>query len=619
MAKVAAAPSSLSNGSGALKTKRRAPAEIRVEQLKRNAVELVDQSSPSLLQSSRMVDVEFSKLDNWKYTRLNEVYPSVKPSSRMRLLSLKSNAKGNEVVGEGVGSKNSSLPPNLTPKCDQKVDSHDNVAASNLNVKESASQRRHTTEKCSEMRFLSVNELSQSRNDSISRPLMVDMDKAWKGFASLGPSDSGFPDDSLGKSGESRSKFPDVNSPGSQISGKKVPLDLTLKTKMRIVSTSPISWFHRVVMSSTYNGMAPLPTQFCNNHNISIVSNTMLGTGDYGSTNSSSWVYPHSSLPSSVIAALASATGGVESDFLVKRQLDWEDSFRNLYYMLRKNACDIFYVCTPQFVVMFTAIGASGKTKRKCNAYISQSTRVLRSLLREHDVHFSMPLCLSEEEQTSREDLAELSEMEKRNLGQTNRRSLMSDVDDHSQSLLAFHGNERTHELYDFLLNYKSFMNSLNGSDVPVLCAPLPFRNGAPSAPEVRCKEIKTVDHSASQFNGFTGKDDKSFVGSSGGICYSIEIKDVYITPWVIDSLCTAMGSEGRSYEASFTPEPNSLGLNAAIDAIAPMADPQESRPPEEGYRPLGMTAAVSSRLRSSWIKMLKCCDGYYTASLTPI
>lgn len=32
-----------------------------------------------------------------------------------------------------------------------------------------------------------------------------------------------------------------------------------------------------------------------------------------------------------------------ELDFLLKRQLAWEDSFRNLYYMLRKSLCDIFY------------------------------------------------------------------------------------------------------------------------------------------------------------------------------------------------------------------------------------------------------------------------------------
>lgn len=41
-------------------------------------------------------------------------------------------------------------------------------------------------------------------------------------------------------------------------------------------------------------------------------------------------------------------------------------------------------VCTSQFVVMFTGGDGSGKSKCSSNAYISQSTRGLRSLLREH-------------------------------------------------------------------------------------------------------------------------------------------------------------------------------------------------------------------------------------------
>lgn len=82
-----------------------------------------------------------------------------------------------------------------------------------------------------------------------------------------------------------------------------------------------------------------------------------------------SWVHPQSSLPHAVISALTSAAGGIlvktryplsflltsfspfnnciisqgQLDFLSKRQQAWEDSFRSLYYMLRKNLCKIFY------------------------------------------------------------------------------------------------------------------------------------------------------------------------------------------------------------------------------------------------------------------------------------
>lgn len=36
-------------------------------------------------------------------------------------------------------------------------------------------------------------------------------------------------------------------------------------------------------------------------------------------------------------------TFAAEMNFLDKRQLAWEDSFRSLYYMLRKSGCNVFY------------------------------------------------------------------------------------------------------------------------------------------------------------------------------------------------------------------------------------------------------------------------------------
>lgn len=49
----------------------------------------------------------------------------------------------------------------------------------------------------------------------------------------------------------------------------------------------------------------------------------------------------------------------------------------------------------------------------------------------------------------------------------------------------------------------------------------------------------------------FTSKDE-TYQGSSAGFCYSIEIKDAYLPPWIICSLCEAMGSEGMSFEARY-------------------------------------------------------------------
>lgn len=53
------------------------------------------------------------------------------------------------------------------------------------------------------------------------------------------------------------------------------------------------------------------------------------------------------------------------------------------------------------------------------------------------------------------------------------------------------------HALYDFMLNYRSFLTSLTSVDVPLLCSPVPFQNAALSAPEVSCGELKRADHVA--------------------------------------------------------------------------------------------------------------------------
>ncbi|CBI17255.3 unnamed protein product, partial [Vitis vinifera] len=119
-----------------------------------------------------------------------------------------------------------------------------------------------------------------------------------------------------------------------------------------------------------------------------------------------------------------------------------------------------------------------------------------------------MPLCRSKVEQVTTEDLVELSEIEKHMLGQTRCLGSISDVDNSPQSLLSFSGNKDVHALYDFMLNYRSFLTSLTSVDVPLLCSPVPFQNAALSAPEVNCRELKRADHVAFPLKGSKMKDE---------------------------------------------------------------------------------------------------------------
>ncbi|TYI32646.1 hypothetical protein ES332_A04G078700v1 [Gossypium tomentosum] len=318
---------------------------------------------------------------------------------------------------------------------------------------------------------------------------------------------------------------------------------------------------------------------------------------------------------------VSSAADGVEMDFLRKRIGAWEESFRSLYYMFRENACSVFYVCTSHFVVMFTSVDGLGRS-RSYQAYISQSTRGLRSSLKEHDVSFTMPLCRSQVEQVTTEDLVELSEIEKRNLGPTRRMNSFSDVDNTPQSLLAFSGNQNVHGLYDILLNYRSFLTFLNVVDVPVLYCPVPFQHAALSAPEVRCMEIKRADHGTSLSHASsTLNDGHSTPISSAGLCYSVEIKDSHIPPWIICKICALMASKGQSFEASFTTEHTSVSLNTALGVVSQIADSEVTvEDSQETAYTFGIPEAiVSPCLHSGLLKGLSYCNGSYTVSLSPV
>ncbi|PON40807.1 Donson [Trema orientale] len=632
VAKPSSVPStSLQIGGGAIKVapmvKRKTPSELRGEQLKRmNAIEIVDESPAPVLGSTRQAfphelnnglkKPESSKNPRYIDTRMDELYPAKK--SRFRMLSGKENAKDGSME-QSSSLKNLSLLSNLAAKRRHEPLCTEKSIGSAEDAKDDGVKVCQTTEIGPQSTFRSVTELSLG-DDKSSGFATVDMNKALKGLAARETSDIN------GLSASSSERCVDhtmANLGNFCLSGQKAPLDFTLKTSMRVLSSSPVSWIHRSLLSGAYTGGPSFGYQFA-------------CSGDKGGSNSSghnsisqafsskifhSWVYPQSTLPSSLISVLtSSAADGVEVDFLRKRQVAWEDSFRSLYYMLRGGFCNVFYVCTPHFVVMFTGCDGLGRTKRLCNAYISQSTRSFRALLREHDVCFSMPLCHSKVEQVTTEDLAELSEIEKQNLGQTRRLSSSSDIDNTPESLLVFSSNKNAHGLYDILLNYRSFLTALAGMDVPLLYSPVPFQNAAFSAPEIKCMELKRAEHISTSDKLSTVKDESQRVPSV--FCSSVEIKDTYIPPWIICSICAIMGSEGKSFEAGFSTEPTSAALNVALEVMNEKHDTQAAAGEglkEATYAFCMPEAIVTPQLRSGLLKGLKYSDGSYTASLSPI
>lgn len=629
------ASSTLGRVQSNVKFKRKTPSELRGEQLKRRNVELpVNAQTVPLLFSDRVnlgmtndPQKPESKVPKYISTRVTEVYPVKKSIERCGLRNGKERLKGPSVLGkasngiyipqkDSYGLNNSCVNSNFPPTgvASLSCDKADNLHVSERydpSAKENGDQGFRKIEKCSQSALRNVVELHLG-NEKISDSSKVDMQKALKGLVACDiPPISGSSADSSGKN----SDLPSVSSRNFNseihIPGQRAPLDFTLKTTLRLVSSSSVKWCHK--LSATPAAIGHCSSMlFCNMKQRFDCASGPDADGDTMYTKAlHSWVYPQSSLPASIISVMALSAVKGEKDFLAKRQQDWEDSFRNLYYMLRKNMCNIFYVYTTQFIVLFIGGDFSGK-KHSCNAYLSQSTRGLRSLLKRHDIQFSMPLCCAEVEQTTEDDLAELSEIEKRNLGQTVQMDSMDEVDNSSQSLLAFIGNAKVHGLYDFLLNYRFFLSSFTAVDVPVLYAPAPFQNASLSVPEVKCREMKRADVVPSS-SGSDAEGPGANLGSSAiSTCYSIEIKDTVLPPWTVSAICAAMSSGGKSFESSFTTETSSIGLNIALDSICQKSDASTDS--------LGIPEAIPSlHLRSAALRCLKYSKGSYIAYTTHV
>ncbi|XP_020589083.1 protein downstream neighbor of Son-like [Phalaenopsis equestris] len=611
-----------------LKMKRKTPSELRGEQLKRkNGVIHSDEKIAKMLLSESGADNELKKPE-WikapRYidTRVSEVYPVRKSSEIFRVLRGKdkikdvasnieiSNGLDNPYVVENFPSEN------ITSLSRCKVESSAKLESSESSSKASDDRGFRKIEKCSQSALRNVVEIHLGD----AKPLdstKVDIEKALKGLVVRDK--SSIPGSFIGASSNKNdlpSAYVRKLSPEFHISGRRAPLDFTLKTTLRFISSSSVKWCHRVNATPAFFESEQ--------HTYNYLSNTdqqtacKLGHGTPTEVMYSkaiqSWAFPQSLLPTSIIIAMTlSATKG-ETEFLSQRQQDWEDSFSNLYYMLRKNICSMFYVCTSQFVVLFIGNKSLGR-RQSCSAFLSQSTRGLRSLLRNHNVCFSMPLCHLEVEHANEADLAELSEIEQQNLGKAFHQDSISGVDNSPQSLLAFIGNTNVHGLYDFLLNYRFFLKSLNGNDVPALYAPVPFLNASLCIPEVKCKEIKRADAV------FDSDDHLSL--SESPLCYNIEVKDTVLPPWVICRLCAAMSATGNTFESIFTTEPLSTGLNIALESFCQEKPDQlgidDASMPESGDV-LGLPeAAFVPCLQSASLRRLKYCEGSFIAYVNQI
>ncbi|EZA51638.1 hypothetical protein DMN91_004045 [Ooceraea biroi] len=370
---------------------------------------------------------------------------------------------------------------------------------------------------------------------------------------------------------ESTSQTPDLNAPTG---AAYIPIDWTLKTKMRFMSLKPFPWNGKLKTSEEASGT----TGFVRCLNIG-EKETTLDTSPNARFHQCCLIWQHPSLPwlelfprsaGKVSAALASNIG-IANNQCIKDALnrEWCNSFRSLFHLLRAGQCPYFYVCANTFTVLFRAAGVCGLSE--IHALVTPTTRGFRQSLKQQEIEYSMPLRkdskrrsdtgdsdsktvdaasetqttnhrqegddYEEEEEDEAQDAwleslgIENSEIQRINNSQA-RMTLEkeSEVDNLRQSLVFVRGVE-AQALFNFLINCKSATAATGalGGVPPTLLSPTAF-HGATLKPLKIRESVVRVDN------------DKY---------YSLELNGPLL-PHVLPSLCHLMkSSQLEQYSAS--------------------------------------------------------------------
>ncbi|XP_076638920.1 humpty dumpty [Colletes latitarsis] len=176
---------------------------------------------------------------------------------------------------------------------------------------------------------------------------------------------------------------------------KYIPVDWTLKTKMRFMSPKPFPWNSKLKTSEEASGT----TGFVRCMDISEQHST-LDTSPNARLHQCCLTWQHPSLPwldlfprsAGKVGANLTSNSSIMSNVLIKDALykDWSESFRSLFHLLRAQQCPYFYVCANNFTVLFRAAGICGISE--AHAFLTPTTRGFRQLLKQEEIEYSMPL-----------------------------------------------------------------------------------------------------------------------------------------------------------------------------------------------------------------------------------
>lgn len=262
-------------------------------------------------------------------------------------------------------------------------------------------------------------------------------------------------------------------------------------------------------------------------------------------------------------------------------QREWKDAFRSLFQMIRSRQCPYFYVCANTFTVLFRAAGVGGMAET--HAFLTPTSRGLRTALRSEDIEFTMPLKKSgnetnrsidstkspntsvsnssedvqgeKEEESSDEDeekwLASLgmeAEQIKR-INETYVRRIQNKEceDDFSEQSICLIEGVDCQAFFNFLLNTKSAVAKVGrlANIPPTLLAPVAFQAASLRQLALRSSKVRLdgVDYS------------------------SMEIKGT-ILPHCLPYISHLLAEIKDCYSTTITSYPATIGFNKASDKI---------------------------------------------------
>ncbi|GLV38678.1 humpty dumpty [Carabus blaptoides fortunei] len=322
---------------------------------------------------------------------------------------------------------------------------------------------------------------------------------------------------------------------------KFIPIDWTLKTKLRLMSSKQFAWNRTLKTSEEASGITGFVR--C----LDTRTSTSLDTSPNAQFHQCCLYWQHPVLPwlqlfprtqTKISASISGfATGSIRESL----QSAWADSLRSLFQLVRARQCPYFYVCANTFTACFRAAGIGGYSEM--HVLLTPTTRGFRHSLRQEDIAFTMPLknkhrstdgsvldlgydTLDSASQVSLEESACASDatladdddeppdeqwlesmgvnaedIKRINYTQakiTHRAEC--EVDNSEQSLLFVEGVE-AHGLYNFLLNCKSIVASTGplAGVPPTLLSPVSFHGASLQSLKVRENRIR--DNNADYFS----------------------------------------------------------------------------------------------------------------------